>query len=102
MLSARNPNDMPDFDLTQDEIKNLVAVSGIMAIAIHYGVDPNVSIDKLPKDIEESGGMLGLMMNGIRAAERAGDLLHDIIERAEKAESEKLDKAFEEIVNPSE
>jgi hypothetical protein len=102
MLSARNPNDMPDFDLTQDEIKNLVAVSGIMAIAIHYGVDPNVSIDKLPKDIEESGGMLGLMMNGIRAAERAGDLLHDIIERAEKAESEKLNKAFEEIVNRDE
>jgi hypothetical protein len=102
MLSARNPNDMPDFDLTQDEIKNLVAVSGIMAIAIHYGVDPNVSIDKLPKDIEENGGMLGLMMNGIRAAERAGDLLHDIIERAEKAESEKLNKAFEEIVNRDE
>jgi hypothetical protein len=102
MLSARNPNEMPDFDLTQDEIKNLVAVSGIMAIAIHYGVDPNVSIDKLPKDIEESGGMLGLMMNGIRAAERAGDLLHDIIERAEKAESEKLNKAFEEIVNRDE
>jgi hypothetical protein len=102
MLSARNPNDMPDFDLTQDEIKNLVAVSGIMAIAIHYGVDPNVSIDKLPKDIEENGGMLGLMMNGIRAAEKAGDLLHDIIERAEKAESEKLNKAFEEIVNRDE
>lgn len=101
MLSQRRPEEMPDFDLSQEEIKSLVALSGIMAIGIHYGVDPNVPND-LPKDIEENGGMLGLMMNTIRAAEKAGELLHDIIERAEKAESDKLNKAFEEIVNRDE
>jgi hypothetical protein len=99
MFSQRRPDEMPDFDLSQEEIKSLVAFAGIMAIGIHYGVDPNVPNDNLPKEIQESGGMLGLMMNTIRAAEKASDLLQDIVERAEKAESEKLNKAFEEIVN---
>jgi hypothetical protein len=102
MLSARNPNELPEFDLSQDEVKNLVALCGIMAMTIHYGVDPNVPADALPKDIEENGGMLGLMMNGIRAADKAGDLIHDIIERTEKAEIDKLNETFDKIVNPSE
>ena len=102
MLSQRRPEEMPEFDLSQEEIKNLVALAGIMAIGIHYGVDPNVPIEALPKEIEDNGGMLGLMMNTVRAAEKAGDLLAEIVERAEKAESDKLNKAFEEIVSPSE
>jgi hypothetical protein len=102
MLSARNPNELPDFDLSQEEVKNLVALCGIMAMTIHYGVDPDVPADALPKDIVEHGGMLGLMMNGIRAADKAGELIHNIIERAEKAETDKVNKAFEEIVSPSE
>jgi hypothetical protein len=102
MFRQRKPEEMPDFDLSQEEIKSLIAFAGVMAIGIHYGVDPNVPNDDLPKEIQESGGMLGLMMNTIRAAEKTSDLLHDLIERAEKAETDKLDKAFEEIVNPTE
>jgi hypothetical protein len=102
MFRQRKPEEMPDFDLSQEEIKSLIAFAGVMAIGIHYGVDPNVPNDDLPKEIQESGGMLGLMMNTIRAAEKTSDLLHDLIERAEKAEADKLDKAFEEIVNPTE
>jgi hypothetical protein len=93
---------MPDIDITQDELKQLVAFAGIMAIGIHYGVDPSVSVDHLPKDIEENGGMLGLMMNTIRASEAVGELLSELIDRAETAEQAKLDEAFQQIVNPSE
>ena len=102
MLHPRNPNQMPDIDITQDELKQLVAFAGIMAIGIHYGVDPSVSVDHLPKDIEENGGMLGLMMNTIRASEAVGELLSELIDRAETAEQAKLDEAFQQIVNPSE
>ena len=102
MLSQRRPEEMPDYDLSQEEIKSLVALAGIMAIGIHYGVDPNVPSDALPKEIKDNGGMLGLMMNTVRAAEKASDLLAELVERAEKAETEKLNKAFEEIVSPNE
>lgn len=102
MLHPKNPNQMPDIDITQDELKQLVAFAGIMAIGIHYGVDPSVSVDHLPKDIEESGGMLGLMMNTIRASEAVGELLSELIDRAEQAENEKLNKAFNQIVTEQE
>ena len=102
MFRQRRPEEMPDFDLSQEEIKSLIALAGVMAIGIHYGVDPNVPNDNLPKEIEANGGMLGLMMNTIRAAEKAGDLLAELVERAEKAETDKLNETFDKIVNPSE
>jgi len=102
MLHHRNPNQMPDIDITQDELKQLVAFAGIMAIGIHYGVDPSVPADNLPKDIEENGGMLGLMMNTIRASEAVGELLSELIDRAEKADNDKLNEAFEQIVTERE
>ncbi len=102
MLHHRNPNQMPDIEITQDELKQLVAFAGIMAIGIHYGVDPSVPADNLPKDIEENGGMLGLMMNTIRASEAVGELLSELIDRAEKAQNDRLNEAFEKIVTEQE
>lgn len=93
---------MPDLEVTQEELKQLVAFAGIMAIGIHYGVDPSVSVDELPAEIENNGGMLGLMMNTVRASEAVGELLSQIIERNENAEKAKLDEAFQQIVNQSE
>lgn len=97
-----NKDAMPDIEVTQDELKQLVALAGVMAIGIHYGVDPNVPTDDLPEDIEEKGGMLGLMMNTIRASELAGDLLAEIIERAEQNQQKKVDDAFNAIVSQPE
>lgn len=102
MLNPKKSSQMPDLEVTQDELKQLVAFAGIMAIGIHYGVDPSVSVDELPADIENNGGMLALMMNTVRASESVGELLSTIIERSEKAEQSKLDEAFQQIVNPSE
>jgi hypothetical protein len=102
MLHPKNPNEMPDIEVTQEELKQLVAFAGIMAIGVHYGVDPSVSVDQLPEEIENNGGMLGLMMNTIRASEAVGELLSEIIDRAETAQRAKLDEAFQQIVNPSE
>lgn len=68
-------------------------------MGIHYGVDPSVSVDVLPKEIEENGGMLGLMIGTIRASEMARKLIAEIVERAENAESDKLHENFQKIVD---
>ena len=99
MLHHRNPNQMPDIDITQDELKQLVAFAGIMAIGIHYGVDPSVPADNLPKDIEENGGMLGLMMNTIRASEAVGELISELIDRAEAKQKAEIDSTAEMLLS---
>jgi len=99
MLHQRNPNEMPDIEITQEELKQLVAFAGIMAIGIHYGVDPAVPADHLPKDIEENGGMLALMMNTIRASEAVGELISELIDRAEAKQKAEIDSTAEMLLS---
>lgn len=93
-----NVDKFPELEVTQEELKQLVAFAGIMAIGIHYGVDPEVS-DELPEDIENSGGMLGLMIRTIRASTATGELLAEIIERAEAKQQAEIDSTAEMLLS---
>lgn len=98
-MNIHNANEMPDLEVTQDELKQLVAFAGIMAIGIHYGVDPEVDTEKLPEEIENNGGMLGLMLRTIRASSATGELLAEIIGRAEAKRQAEIDNTAEMLLN---
>jgi hypothetical protein len=94
-----NVDKFPELEVTQEELKQLVAFAGIMAIGIHYGVDPEVTSEELPEDIENNGGMLGLMIRTIRASAATGELLAEIIERAEAKQKAEIDSTAEMLLS---
>jgi hypothetical protein len=94
-----NVDKFPELEVTQEELKQLVAFAGIMAIGIHYGVDPEVNSEELPEEIENSGGMLGLMIRTLRASIATRDLLAEIIERAEAKQKAEIDSTAEMLLS---